>query len=103
MPKKFRILAGSLLLAGCLARLALFAVNPPLNAYDDHFAPVEEPAAIEVFRGKERRSLEVPVGLQPDEMEIAEIAMKAQGEAVSVISKAMMANIDDLKVATKSA
>jgi len=35
--------------------------------------------------------------------ELAEIAMKAQGEAVAVLSKCMMANIDDFKAATKSA
>ena len=35
--------------------------------------------------------------------ELAEIAMKAQGEAVAVLSKCVTANIDDLKVATKSA
>lgn len=35
--------------------------------------------------------------------ELAEIAMKAQGEAVAVLSKCVMANIDDLKVMSKSA
>lgn len=35
--------------------------------------------------------------------ELAEIAMKAQGEAVAVLSKCMMANIDDLKAMSKSA
>ena len=35
--------------------------------------------------------------------ELAEIAMKAQGEAVAVLSKCMMANIDDLKAISKSA
>jgi phasin family protein len=35
--------------------------------------------------------------------ELAEIAMKAQGEAVAVLSKCVMANIDDLKSMSKSA
>jgi phasin family protein len=35
--------------------------------------------------------------------ELAEIAMKAQGEAVAVLSKCVMANIDDLKAMSKSA
>ena len=35
--------------------------------------------------------------------ELAEIAMKAQGEAVAVLSKCVMANIDDLKGMSKSA
>ena len=35
--------------------------------------------------------------------ELAEIAMKAQGEAVAVLSKCVMANIDDLKTMSKSA
>jgi hypothetical protein len=35
--------------------------------------------------------------------ELAEIAMKAQGEAVAVLSKCVMANIDDLKAMTKPA
>ena len=35
--------------------------------------------------------------------ELAEIAMKAQGEAVAVLSKCAMANIDDLKSLAKSA
>jgi len=35
--------------------------------------------------------------------ELTEIAMKAQGEAVAVLSKCVMANIDGLKVAAKSA
>jgi phasin family protein len=34
--------------------------------------------------------------------ELAEIAMKAQGEAVAVLSKCVMANIDQLKVTAKS-
>jgi phasin family protein len=33
--------------------------------------------------------------------ELAEIAMKAQGEAVAVLSKCVMANIDDLKAMSK--
>jgi len=33
--------------------------------------------------------------------ELAEIAMKAQGEAVAVLSKCVMANIDDLKTMSK--
>lgn len=33
--------------------------------------------------------------------ELAEIAMKAQGEAVAVLSKCVMANIDELKVVAK--
>jgi phasin family protein len=35
--------------------------------------------------------------------ELAEIAMKAQGDAVAVLSKCVMANIDDLKAMSKSA
>jgi len=35
--------------------------------------------------------------------ELAEIAMKAQGEAVAVLSKCVMANIDELKVVAKPA
>jgi phasin family protein len=35
--------------------------------------------------------------------ELAEIAMKAQGDAVGVLSKCVMANIDDLKSLSKSA
>ena len=35
--------------------------------------------------------------------ELAEIAMKAQGEAVAVLSNCMMANLDDLKGMSKSA
>jgi len=35
--------------------------------------------------------------------ELAEIAMKAQTEAVDVLTKAMMANIDDLKSLAKAA
>jgi phasin family protein len=35
--------------------------------------------------------------------ELAEIAMKAQGEAVAVLSKCVMANIDDLKAISKTA
>ena len=35
--------------------------------------------------------------------ELAEIAMKAQGEAVAVLSKCVMANIDDLKSIAKTA
>jgi phasin family protein len=35
--------------------------------------------------------------------ELAEIAMKAQGEAVAVLSKCMMANIDDLKAMSNPA
>jgi phasin family protein len=35
--------------------------------------------------------------------ELAEIAIKAQGEAVAVLSKCVMANIDDLKAMSKSA
>ena len=35
--------------------------------------------------------------------ELAEIAMKAQGEAVAVLSKCVMANIDDLKAMSKPA
>jgi phasin family protein len=35
--------------------------------------------------------------------ELAEIAMKAQGDAVAVLSKCVMANIDDLKSMSKSA
>ncbi|HSA81489.1 MAG TPA: phasin family protein, partial [Geminicoccaceae bacterium] len=35
--------------------------------------------------------------------ELAEIAMKAQSEAVDVLTKAMMANIDDLKSLAKAA
>ena len=34
--------------------------------------------------------------------ELAEIAMKAQGDAVAVLSKCVMANIDDLKALSKS-
>jgi phasin family protein len=35
--------------------------------------------------------------------ELTEIAMKAQGEAVDVLTKCMMANIDDLKSLAKAA
>jgi len=35
--------------------------------------------------------------------ELAEIAMKAQGDAVAVLSKCIMANIDDLKGMSRSA
>ena len=35
--------------------------------------------------------------------ELAEIAMRAQGDAVAVLSKCVMANIDDLKAMSKSA
>jgi phasin family protein len=35
--------------------------------------------------------------------ELAEIAMKAQGDAVAVLSKCVMANIDDLKAISKPA
>jgi phasin family protein len=35
--------------------------------------------------------------------ELAEIAMKAQGDAVAVLSKCVMANIDDLKAISKTA
>jgi phasin family protein len=35
--------------------------------------------------------------------ELAEIAMKAQGDAVAVLSKCVMANIDDLKGMSRSA
>jgi phasin family protein len=35
--------------------------------------------------------------------ELAEIAMKTQGEAVAVLSKCVMANIDDLKAVAKPA
>jgi len=37
-------------------------------------APIEKPASIEVFRGRERMNLAVPIGVQPDEMGIVEIA-----------------------------
>jgi hypothetical protein len=35
--------------------------------------------------------------------ELAEIAMKTQGEAVAVLSKCVMANMDDLKSLSKTA
>lgn len=40
-------------------------------------APLEKPASVEVFRGKDRVTLAVPVGMQPDEMEIAQVAKGA--------------------------
>ncbi len=53
----------------------------------DHFAKAKAQYEVAVSNAKE----------------LAEIAMKAQGDAVAVLSKCVMANIDDLKALSKSA